>query len=458
MTATPGSTLGMDTVAGRQAGEQLAHGSAQIAELAQRLDSVVMTLEWIGMDADRYQSDWRDRQRPTLDATARLLSEVAALIRGEADAQDQASDSGGSVAAVGSVAAGSTPGGGGFLGWLDRHLGTFFRGLVRSGEHAGDFLGKLDDVLTGERDWSVAALAASALGTVGSAAGAVVSGVTGEDGHWFDEGRGVAGAPVAAPTDPSQAGQYQPAVAQPRDLPSLMQGVTDSYQVGRDPSSHGDVRITRIDNGTGTPAYVVSIPGTETWSPSAGATGRDLTANLALVAGDPTAAAESVRLAMDQANIPPGSPVMLVGHSQGGIIAGTLASDPGFVQQYGVTNVMTYGAPIDHLDIDPSVQVMQVQHTADVVPRLDLGGLQTGDSPFPTRQPGVVLDSPGNFWELATNHSYVEYANSVRDELGANTEAGRILRDYQGTLTPFLVGPDGTVTAIDVPVSRAPQP
>ena len=197
----------MDTVAGRQAGAQLAHGSAQIAELAQRLDTVVMALEWVGMDADRYQSDWRDQQRPTLDATARLLSEVAALIRGEAEAQDQASDSGGSVAAVGSVATAATPGGGGgLLGWLDRHVGNFFRGLVRTGEQAGDFLGKLDDVLTGERDWSVATLAASALGTVGSAAGAVVNGVTGEDQHWFDEGTGVAGTPVAArPTRPRPA-------------------------------------------------------------------------------------------------------------------------------------------------------------------------------------------------------------------------------------------------------------
>ncbi len=452
------ATLGMDTLAGRQAGDQLAHGSQQIAELARRLDVVVMALEWAGLDADRYRSDWRDQQRPTLDATAQLLAEVAALIRGEAEAQDQASDSGGSVAAVGAVAAAATPGGGGILGWLDRHVGNFFRGLVRTGEHASDFVQKLDDVLTGERDWSVAALAASALGTVGSAAGAVVSGVTGEDGHWFDEGRGVVGSPVAAPTDPSQAGQYQPVVAQPRDLPSLMQGVTDAYQVGNNPASHGDIRITQVDNGTGTPAYVVSIPGTETWSPSAGATGRDLTANLGLVAGTPTAAAESVRLAMDQAHIPPGSPVMLVGHSQGGIIAATLASDHDFVQQYGVTNVLTYGAPIDHLQIDPSVNVMQVQHTTDIVPRLDLGGLNTSSMPFPDRQPGVVLDNPGHVWELATNHSYVEYANSVRDELGANTSEGEILRQWQASLGRFFVGPNGTVTAIDVPVSRAPQP
>ena len=451
--------LGMDTVAGRAAGDQLAQGSQQIAELAQRLDAAIMVLEWLGGDADRYRDDWHARQRPALDASAQLLAAVAALLRGEADAQDQVSDSGGSVAAAGSVAVAATPGGGGgILGWLDRHVGNFLRGLVRTGEHAGDLLGKLDDVLTGERDWSVAALAASALGTAGSAVGAVVSGVTGEDAHWFDEGRGLAGTPVSAPTDPSQASQYRPVVAEPRDLPSLMQGVTDAYQVGSDPSSSGDVRITRIDNGTGTPAYVVSIPGTETWSPSAGSTGRDLTANLALVAGNPTAAAESVRLAMDQAGIPPGSPVMLVGHSQGGIIAGTLASDPAFVQRYGVTNVLTYGAPIDHIAIDPSVQVLQVQHTTDLVPRLDLGGLNTGSDAFPDRRTGVTLDNPGGFWELGTNHSYVEYANSVRDELALDTEAGRILREYQGTLTPFFVGPGGTVTAVDIPVSRAPRP
>lgn len=451
---------GMDTDAGREVGQTLASGAQQITELAHRLDAAITVLEWIGVDADRHRDDWQTSQRPALDRSAQLLSAVATLLAHEADSQDQVSGSGGSVTAAGagvSAAAGGDTGRGGILGWLDRHVGGLLRGLVRTGEHASDFVSKLDDVLTGEKDWSVSALAASAVGTVGSAVGAVYDGITGEDHHWFDEGRGVAGEPVAAPTDPTQASQYHPAAARPTDLPSLMQGVTDAYQVGGEPGSNGDVRITRVDNGTGTPAYVVSIPGTESWSPSAGATGRDLTANLALVSGNPTAAAESVRLAMDRAGIPAGAPVMLVGHSQGGIIAGSLASDPAFVQRYGVTNVLTYGAPIDHMGIDPSVKVLQVQHATDLVPRLDLGGLQTGDSPFPaTRQPTVTLDNPGGMFDLATNHSYVEYANSVRDELGADTEAGRLLRDYQGSLTPFLVGPDGTVTAVDVPVSRAP--
>lgn len=430
-------THGMDTDAGRQAGTEIQQGADRITELAQRLDLVLMSFDWTGLDAERVRASWREQQRPALDATAQHLSALAVLLAGEAQAQDQVSGT-------------ATPAAG--------HLGTLLAGLIRTGENAADFESKLSDVLTGERDWSVSALAASALSTVGAGVGAVIGAITGEDLHWFDEGPGVAGEPVAAPTDPSRASQFHPVVARPTDLPSLMQGVTDSYQVGAGPGSNGDVRITRVDNGSGTPAYVVSIPGTETWSPSAGATGRDLTANLHLVAGNPTAAAQSVELAMQRANIPAGAPVMLVGHSQGGIIAATLASDPAFVERYGVTNVLTYGAPIDHVAIDPSVRVMQVQHGFDVVPRLDLGGLSTGSDLFPDRQPVVTLDSPGQFWQAGVNHSYVEYAQSVRDELGADTDAGRILREYQASLSPFLATPGGSVSAVDIPVSRGGRP
>ena len=113
---------------------------------------------------------------------------------------------------------------------------------------------------------------------------------------------GRAGTPVPVPAQ-GQGTPFQPALVPPTDLPSLMQGVSDSYQVGHGPGSTGDVRITRVDNG-GAPAYVVAIPGTESWSPSAGGQPRDLSANLGLVAGNPTAAAESVRAAMDAAGIP----------------------------------------------------------------------------------------------------------------------------------------------------------
>lgn len=445
------TTLGMDTDAARNASNDLQGGADQITGLAQRLDGLLMGLDWVGPDAERVRSSWQEQERRQLDTTAEHLTALVALIRQEADAQDATSGDGttGGGAASGTQLEQERADGGGIVGWLGSHLGAFFQGAGRTLAGAGDLLGKVGDVLTGEKDWSVAALAASALTTVGSAAGAVYNGITGEDQHWFDEATGHAGTPTPVPTDPTQASQFRPALTAPTDLSSLMQGVSDGYQVGNGPGSTGDVRITRVDNG-GTPAYVVAIPGTENWSPSAGGQPRDLTANLALVAGNPSAASESVERAIQAANIPAGAPVLLVGHSQGGIIAAQLASDPAFVERYGVTNVLTYGAPIDHVAVAPGVGVLQVQHAADVVPRLDLGGLGTDHAQVPT----VTLDSPGAIWRPDINHSYTEYGQSVRDALASDSDAGRMLRDYQATLAPFLVGPNGSASAVDVPVTR----
>lgn len=179
-------THGMDTVTGRQAGDRVREGSDQIVELAQRLDAVVMGLDWTGADADRVRAGWQDHERPALDRTAQPLSALAVLLAAEAMAQDAASDTGGATApgsAVGGAGVGTDAVQGGLLGWLSRHLGACVAGLLHTGANASEFAGKVGDVLTGRRDWSVAALAASALSTVGAAAGAVVNGVTGEDAH-----------------------------------------------------------------------------------------------------------------------------------------------------------------------------------------------------------------------------------------------------------------------------------
>jgi pimeloyl-ACP methyl ester carboxylesterase len=450
------STLGMDTEAGLAASGELDAGSQKIAELATRLDSALHGFDWTGTDADRTLDTWQQSGKPALDTTVTQLASMALLIRQEAQAQDAVSGDGTASAGAGGAVGSAQPQG--FFGkvgqFLTDRISAAYDGLKRTLGHELGFFGKVVDVLTGKEDHSVSEIAASALLTVGSAAGTVANIVTGKDQHWFAEGTGVAGIPSAVAAQ-GEGGLYSPALAPPTDLPSLMQGVTDSYQVGKNPDvAGGDVRITRVDNGNG-PAYVVSIPGTETWSPAAGSEPRDLSANLALVAGGPTAAAQSVRAALDAAGIPPGSPVMLVGHSQGGIIAGQLASDPAFVREYGITNVMTYGAPIDHMQLAPGVEALQVQHQYDVVPRLDPGVDVNGVNPN-THVTGVTLGSPGGMFGVVANHDHTAYINSVREAMASDSDAGRILRDYQSTLAPFLVTPSGSATAIDVPVTRRP--
>ncbi len=82
---------------------------------------------------------------------------------------------------------------------------------------------------------------------------------------------------------------------------------------------------------------------------------------------------------MDEAGIRPGQPVMLTGHSQGGIIAATLAADPDFRARYDVESVVTAGSPVARFDIPPSVSVLALEHDQDVVPMLD--GRENRDRP-----------------------------------------------------------------------------
>lgn len=452
-------THGMDTAAGRIAGETLGQGADQLEALAVRLDGVVNGFYWTGPDADETRSAWTHQHRPQLTRASFYLHTLAAQLAGEAEGQDVVSGSDGPAGAAGPTI-GSTVGDPDSAtapaphGWLERRIDAFLAGAERFADADRAWSQKLNDVLTGKADYSLSEIAAGALIAIGQGGGALASLVTGEDHHVFEESRGAVGSPLAVPTDAADASTYRPLLTEPRNLGDLMQGTTDAYQVGAAPGSQGDIRITRVANADGVDGYVVSIPGTEDWNPSATGYVRDLTGNLHLVGGNPTAAAETVRQAMAAAGIPPGAPVMLVGHSQGGIIAGTLTSDPSFLRDYNVTHVMTYGAPIDHLRIAPSVDVLQVQHRLDVVPRLDLGGLDN-NLDFADRQPTVTLESP-SWWNPAANHSHVAYIDSVRAAIASGSVDGQQLAAWQSdpSLAPFLVGDGESASGVDVPISR----
>jgi pimeloyl-ACP methyl ester carboxylesterase len=130
------------------------------------------------------------------------------------------------------------------------------------------------------------------------------------------------------------------------------------------------IHVERIDTGSGR-HWVVTIPGTARWSPVAGRTPIDLSGDVRLLAGERSAGMTGVVAAMRAIGVRKGEPVLLAGHSQGGLIAAGLAADSSVREEFSITHVLTSGAPVASVSVPEPVQVLSIEHSDDLVPRLD---------------------------------------------------------------------------------------
>ncbi len=136
------------------------------------------------------------------------------------------------------------------------------------------------------------------------------------------------------------------------------------------------IRVRRVTGPDGSSGWIVEVPGTQTWNPTSGSNPADLTANLVGTAGMPSslypAITTALRQSMQRAGVKPGSePVLLAGHSQGGIVATRMAQDPAFRHEFRVTHVVTAGSPVSGMKLPASVVTLDLAHSTDPVPRLD---------------------------------------------------------------------------------------
>lgn len=212
-------------------------------------------------------------------------------------------------------------------------------------------------------------------------------------------------------------------------------------------ADEGKVQIVHVTGADGTASYIVQIPGTQEWGPTRGDSPVDLTTNVRLMAGDSTLMLRQVVEAMRQAGIRPGDPVMLTGHSQGGITAAALASDPAFRQQFAVQSVVTGGSPIARFDIPDSVSVLALEHDQDAVPMLE--GRENPDRPHwvtVERDLGTVRDGALPEASVGAAHGTGVYAQT-----GALVDASDdpSVRAWLDGADQFFTG-DATVTRWDV--------
>jgi hypothetical protein len=133
-------------------------------------------------------------------------------------------------------------------------------------------------------------------------------------------------------------------------------------RLARVPSDE-QIRIERYTAPGEPPRYVVYVAPTQTFSPIAGEEPWDLTSNVAGVAGLPAGSIRATEQAMADAGITADSEVVLVGFSQGGLVADAVAASG----DWNTVGLETYGDPGGGIELPEGIRGVAVRHSDDFV-------------------------------------------------------------------------------------------
>ncbi len=215
-----------------------------------------------------------------------------------------------------------------------------------------------------------------------------------------------------------------------------------------DSPANGTVEVQTITGPDGTVRHVLYLPGTDDFNApwDQGGDVRDLETDLDAMGGRPDAYQQGILDALHQAGVGHDEPLLVVGHSLGGMEAAALAAHH---HGYQVTDAVTAGSPTAQVaGFPPGTHVLSLEQQGDVVPELD--GAPNPDS---VEQTTVTFDAhpAGGVLE---HHSYDVYeqgaglADTSTDP--SVTEAVQSLHDHG------YLGSGGTVTSQVFQITRAP--
>jgi hypothetical protein len=187
------------------------------------------------------------------------------------------------------------------------------------------------------------------------------------------------------------------------------------------------IRIERYQVGEQN-RFIVYIPGTQNLNLSPTGNPFDMRSNLQLLAGQRSPSARATELALRRAGVGENDPVMLVGHSQGGLIALNLAERATSGQlPYRIEHAVTFGTPAGLHSAKGLPNVVSFENRSDLVPQLDL-------RKNPSEHNWATLE--GEHGEnLIDAHRMESYEQIIR-EIGASGENAESFRK----LETFAVG------------------
>lgn len=271
---------------------------------------------------------------------------------------------------------------------------------------------------------------------------------------------------------------FPPDLPAPEGVAGLVDLVARTYdedtETGEPGTPLATVTVQRIEHADGSTAWVVAIPGTRA-AGLASDVPTDNGTNLALEGGVPDVMTSAVLDAMAAAGIGPDEPVALVGHSQGGMVATTVAA--AVASRYAVRLVVTAGSPDVPVVVPPGVAVLAVRHAEDAVTLLDgIVGERGGPDTLSVVRNLSETGGPAapSFSQAHAVSGYVETAGMVDEELGklpadepVRTALHDVLgdgeavtattRQYTVTTAPLLVCEPPPVRA-EPPASPTPTP
>jgi hypothetical protein len=258
-------------------------------------------------------------------------------------------------------------------------------------------------------------------------------------GHLYPEGD-----PVVEPLDTTHG-------EQPADVEDLIAHLAEiaGLSQGADSPANGTIEIQTVTTADGQVVHIVNLPGTDdlgTLPWTADDDVRDMATNLDLIAGEPDDYQQGILEAMTQAGIGADEPVLIVGHSQGGMEAVAIAAgDSGFT----ITDVVTAGSPTAQVGHYPDgVNVLSIEQHGDLVPQLD------GEpNPPSVEQTTVLVDAdPGQ--GIVAHHDYDVYVAG-----GAAVDSSThpsVVSSVESLAEEGFVGSGGQVTEQLFQITRAP--
>ena len=174
----------------------------------------------------------------------------------------------------------------------------------------------------------------------------------------------------------------------------------------------GEIRIDRVTSEQGEHSWQVFIPGGQGLNLG---NVHSLAHAPAAVGATPTASVAMVAAALRRVGARKGEPIMMVGHSHGGITASMFANNPRLRAEFDVPLVVAAGSPVDRHEIRPDTHVVSIEHTEDFVPGLD--GVARQHKPGMTRVERSLADSGDPVIAAGRgvrhHHDYPTYADTA---------------------------------------------